>query len=261
MRYRSLKHLSTFFILVEAKLDERADPAAALGRAVDNGILDPIAQRIYQAALVTVAQEGVKVAGRGEAKPHHHGILRCVKELVDVVCVEAALEANLRRIRNTGEWSRRAVGKGPLHVRDEFPRVVLMHAPRQGCSGVVSADRLVGWGLGHIDRARRGTENVFSTHPPLDLTAVAVSGDRQSDLQTGRYIAFPPVIHERIPLTLEETVTDVSGVAADVQLRTPDISAVWHIIQKSAVAATHVDGLGNCKIHRVLDLAARIARR
>src|SRR5262249_16751738 len=138
---------------------------------------------------------------------------------------------------------------------------VLMHAPRQGCSGVVSADRLVGWGLGHIDRARRGTENVFSTHPPPDLTAVAVPGDRQSDLETGRYVTFPPVIHKRIPLTLEETIADIGRVAADIQLRTPDTAAVRYIVQKRPFAAPHVDGLCNCKIHRVLDHAARVARR
>src|SRR5262245_44832362 len=69
MRYRSFEHLSTLLVLVKAELDEGANPATALGRAVDDRVLDPIAQRIYQAALVTVAQEGVKVACRGEAKP------------------------------------------------------------------------------------------------------------------------------------------------------------------------------------------------
>ena len=49
MRYRPFEHLSMVFILVEAELDEGANPAAALGRAVDNGVLDPIAQRILWA--------------------------------------------------------------------------------------------------------------------------------------------------------------------------------------------------------------------
>src|SRR5262249_27476572 len=226
MRYRPPKHLSTFFIRVEAELDKGANPATALRRAVDNGILDSIAQRIYQAALVTVAQEGVKVAGCREAQTHYHRILRRIEQFVDVVRVEPALEADLLWVRDAGEGHRGAVGKGPLHVRDEFLGVVLMDAPRQRCPRVVGADRLVGGRLGHILRSRRGTENVFSTHPPLDLTAVAVSGNRQFDLETGRYVTFPPVIHERVPLTLKETVANVSGVAADVQLRTPDISAV-----------------------------------
>ena len=103
VRYRPFEHLSTVLILVEAELDEGADPATALGRAVDNGVLDSIAQRIYQAALVTVAQEGVKVAGRREAQTHHHRILRRVEQLVDVVRVEPALEADLLWVRDAGK--------------------------------------------------------------------------------------------------------------------------------------------------------------
>src|SRR5215471_3718774 len=64
VRYRPFEHLSTLFILVEAELDECADPAAALRRAVDDSVFDPIAQRIYHIAVVSIAQEGVKVTGR-----------------------------------------------------------------------------------------------------------------------------------------------------------------------------------------------------
>src|SRR5678815_1867242 len=42
VRYRPFEHLSTLFILVEAELDESANPAPALRRAVDNGVLDSI---------------------------------------------------------------------------------------------------------------------------------------------------------------------------------------------------------------------------
>src|SRR5262245_65974199 len=58
VRYRSLKHLSTFFILVEAKMAERADAAAGLRRARVNGIAVCIAQRICQAALIPVPRHG-----------------------------------------------------------------------------------------------------------------------------------------------------------------------------------------------------------
>src|SRR4029434_8999964 len=127
-------------------------------------------------------------------------ILCCVEEFVDVVRIEATLKADLRRVRDARKRHRGAVGKGPLAVRDELARIVLIHASRQRCPGVVSADGLVGGGLGDHLRTRGGAENVFGPYPTPDLTTVSVLSNRQSDLKTRCYVAFPPAIDERVSL-------------------------------------------------------------
>src|SRR5207247_10048619 len=69
------------------------------------------------ARAVAVAQERDEVARRREAEPQHHGVLRGVEQLVDMVRVEIALEADFLRARHAGERGRRAVGKGPCAVQ------------------------------------------------------------------------------------------------------------------------------------------------
>src|SRR5207249_7053488 len=45
-QYRAVDHLSPVLVLVETELDERADPAPTLRRAVDDGVMDRVAQRV-----------------------------------------------------------------------------------------------------------------------------------------------------------------------------------------------------------------------
>jgi hypothetical protein len=111
-------------------------------------------------------------------QPRHRRILRSVEQLVYVIRIESSVKADLGGVRDARKGRRSAVSKSPLAVRDELSRVVLMNPPGQGCFGVVGADRLVSRRLGHILSSRWGAENVFSPHPPPDLAAVAVLGDR-----------------------------------------------------------------------------------
>src|SRR5207247_8129628 len=48
-QYRAVDHLSPVLVLVETELDERADPAPTLRRAVDDGVMDRVAQRARRA--------------------------------------------------------------------------------------------------------------------------------------------------------------------------------------------------------------------
>ena len=192
-----------------------------------------------------VAQEGDKVAGRREAQTHHHRILRRVEQLVDVVRVEPALEADLLRVRDAGKGHHGAVGKGPLAVRDEFTRVVLMDAPCQCCPGVVGADRLVGWGLGHILRTRRGAENVLDRTRPLISRPSRCLATGSVIWMPGRDVAFPPAIHASVyPSRSRKPSPRLVALPPMFKLRdAPDVSAVHDVIQERPVAAAHVDGL------------------
>src|SRR5438034_8795762 len=167
VRDRAFQDEVAVLLLVEAELDEGADIAPALRRAVDDGVLDRGAERValdragcragpvpaavrgvvivvvvvpaaaailvvvFPAALagaraVAVAQERDEVARRREAEPQHHGVLRGVKQLVNVVAVEIPLEAYLFRAWNTGERYCGAIGKGPIAVRNGLAGVVLV---------------------------------------------------------------------------------------------------------------------------------------
>src|SRR5437867_3285851 len=164
MRYCTFEDPVPVLILVEAKLDERANPATALRRAVDDGVLDRVAQRIGRTrlraivlalaipvrlavpiavALLAVAQEGVQVTGSRKAQSDYRGVLRGVNQLVDVIGIEAALQAYLLRIRNAGERYRGAIGKSPIGVRNELSRIVLVDTLGQRRSAVAQADGLV----------------------------------------------------------------------------------------------------------------------
>src|SRR4029078_3899179 len=122
---------------VETELNERAYPASALRRTVDDRIPDRIAEWIFHfragggtgclpataavepaftvitvaavdvglalaavtgAGAVAVAQERNEIARRREAEPQHRRILRVVQQLVDMVGVEVSVEANLARV-------------------------------------------------------------------------------------------------------------------------------------------------------------------
>src|SRR5262249_49744832 len=108
---------------------------------------------------------------------------------------------------------------------------------------------------------RRGAENIFGPYSPSDLAAVSVPGDRQRDLDARRDVTLPPAPRHRIALTLEATVAGVGRVATDIQSRDALASAVHDVIDERPVAATHVDGFEDRDVHRVLDVAARIAWR
>src|SRR2546425_10989985 len=257
VRDRPFDHLAVVLGFVEAELDERPDPAAALGRAVDQGVLDRVAQGIRRAlhgrqllalavavaVAVAVAQEGDEVARRGEAQSHHSRVLRRVEELVDVVRVETTLQTDLLRARDAGEGHRRAVRECPLAVRDELAQVVLMDAPGERGAAVAGADGLVGGGFGDVLRTRRHAKDVLGSHPAGDLGAVTVPGDRQRDLDAGRQIAFPADPRHRVALTLEEPVAGVGRAAADVQVGDALVPTVHHVVDQRVVAAGRVDGL------------------
>src|SRR5215468_367308 len=90
-----------------------------------------LAAALAGARAIAVAQEGDEVACGRKAQTQHHGVLRCVKQLVNVIGVEVSFEAHLLSARNTGERDRRAIGEGPVAVRDQLAGVVLVNAPRQ----------------------------------------------------------------------------------------------------------------------------------
>src|SRR6185312_8747143 len=91
-------------VFVESEMDKGANPAPALRGAVDDGVPDGVAERIGRTLRrLAVAQEGDEVARRGETEPDDGRILRAIDQLVDVIGVEAALQADALRIRRSRE--------------------------------------------------------------------------------------------------------------------------------------------------------------
>ena len=68
--------------------------------------------------LLGVAQEGVQVACGGEADAENQRIFGGEDEFVLEGRIEAAFQADLRRVGRAGEGGLRAIGEGPAHWRE-----------------------------------------------------------------------------------------------------------------------------------------------
>src|SRR5689334_961767 len=199
-------------VLVEAELQERAYPASALRRAVDDRVVDRIAEQarrrrqqlrtavvrgalaatltvadavaIPGVASIAVAQVRDEVARRREADAGDDRILGGVDELVDVVGIEAALRAHLQRAWGTRKRSRCTVPKRPGRIWNQYFRVELMHAHRQRCVAVVRAHSLVRRRRRQVLRRPRRRENVFGADASGDCAAILVTRDDRPDLDS-----------------------------------------------------------------------------
>lgn len=151
------------------------------------------------AGVVAIAQEFDEIPRRRKADAGHRRVLRGIDQLVDVVGVEIAVEADLERAGHARESLGRAVGEGPLAVGDELLRIILVHALRERGAGIVGTDCLIGGWRRHVDGARRrAVEDVLRPHPAGDRRAIVVRRHRQFDLDASGDVAFPAAPYQRV---------------------------------------------------------------
>src|SRR5216684_661354 len=141
MGVHPVKHHVVVFILVEAKVEERAHGSAGLRHAVHDSFLNAPGERVSSTRVI--AQKRGEITYRREAETENRWVLCGVDQLIDVVRVEPAIETNLRRARGARKRHGRAVGKRPLIVGDQLAWVILVHALGQNTARVVEGDRLV----------------------------------------------------------------------------------------------------------------------
>src|SRR5205807_5889792 len=169
VRNRSFEHESVSFVLIEAELDGGAYPAAALRRTIGDRVLHSAGERVGH-ACAAVTQERDQIPRGREAKTHYGRIFGRVDELVNVVGIEAAIQAYLGRAGHSREWRYAAVGECELAVGDRFLWIVLMHATSQRCVGVAGADRLIRWRPCQVLRRRGRANDVLGTNASGDDT-------------------------------------------------------------------------------------------
>ncbi len=208
MRLHPLENLPALFVLVEAEVEIGAQQAPTLRDAVEERVPDLPGQRVGRAIVVLgrVMEERSHVADRRQPQPHHDRVLGGVHQLVDVVGVEAVLEADLLRVGYARERRGVAVGEGPVAIRDHGAWIVLMHPHRHGEPGVARGDAGVAGrvraGFGEdVLRARRRAHRPFRAHRPGDRAAAALmrDGRRHGDVCGRHQIGLPAGPDQRQP--------------------------------------------------------------
>ena len=173
MRDRSVKDLLVGFTLIESKMNKGAYPSPALGRSEDQRIVDGVRDRVDRHRVGCgriAAQEGHEIPCRSQTNARHCRVLCGVDQFVDVIGVEAAIQADLGRIGLARERHAVAVGKSPLAVVDRLACIGLAHAPRQNGARIVEARGLIGRPRSDIDRRARCCE---MPSPSLSLMSSA----------------------------------------------------------------------------------------
>jgi hypothetical protein len=108
-------------------MGEAAQEVAGLRSADGDGRLDLAGDWIGETGIVVarIPEEGVDVAGRGEADAQYQRVLGSIGQLIEIGRVEPILQAQAMRIGRAGERGARAIGKSPPVARNRDSFTVL----------------------------------------------------------------------------------------------------------------------------------------
>ena len=275
-RPRTVLHLPSCLVFVEAEMEKRAQIVPGLRHAAADYKVDLTSKRICIAEVVLrlVTEERTDVTECGEPHTEHVRVTGSEDNLVELGHVIARLEADLRRVVRAQcrfGCPSRALRPCPVTVRDHrfagddpFHRLVI---PRdKNRIGVIChVERLVGKRRAlHDDELRRGTRAVHDAaeHSARDDRAVAVFRHRNLDPirrhgSRKRGQAFRVGWNRRsagviaLPTAVDLYVAGVPAVGWD---RHP-IASVRDVVPHQTARGRHVDPLGDEERGNVVRLA------
>ena len=247
-------------VLVEAEVQEAAQVVARLRVALRDGVAHASRRAGWPAS--PLPQEGDQIARGREADAVHRRILGDVGQLVERRRIEAALEAQLLRIGRARETASACSRQTPIRRRAAGTRlpssdsrrvsVALAVSRLAGVAVPVTRPRMIGCVVGAGGRVGEARH-----HRAGDARAVGVLRDRRRPSsrcrRPARMSACQPLATSTCPRGAE--VGEV-GAALDV-----GAAAVRHLVDQHAGGLAHVHRLQDGERGRVLDHAARVARR
>ena len=257
----AVDHPAAALVLVEAQRLVVVEIARRLRDREGQRVLDVARERVGITKVVGpgVAQEGNEVARRREAQARHERVLGDVGELVDRALQERAARQldGGAGVRGVVPAARGDVGRRLAQVRlHGEPRLRLVEGGRRigerarRCRGVVEDDVLV-------RRARNRRAVAVRRHRHGD-GEVVVAGWRRD---------VPAVPRQAVALVHQERVARIRrggrvvAAARAVEGAEELVAAVVDLDEQLVVAVAQIDRLQDVDVHRVLDVAARVARR
>ena len=186
-------HLASRLVLVEAEVQPASQEVARLRHAARDAPGDAAAHRVRgtEVVLRRVFEERPDIAPRGEAGAEDVGVLGCIHDLVELVDVESAIEADFHGQGRQRQWCREGaataelpVGAGDRHFTgdDTLHRLVIPRHQRRFCR--IQTCRQVGHGI-RLHNQRLPVESALvddaPEHEAGHRRAVGVPGHRNLD--------------------------------------------------------------------------------
>src|SRR5256884_3885293 len=111
-------HLASRLVLVEAEVQPASQEVARLRHAARDAPGDAAAHRVRgtEVVLRRVFEERPDIAPRGEAGAEDVGVLGCIHDLVELVDVESAIEADFHGQGRQRQWCREGAATAELPV-------------------------------------------------------------------------------------------------------------------------------------------------